>query len=123
MNAARSIYQKNQTEPTASAGRKQVRVFNGYGAKRITITDDTDEGKIRVNHFSDWDGNFQIKIYGQSGYEVYSRSYLIKPGQNQFKIELNGLNDGIFIVETSIRNPREGLLTTYNKIELRTKNT
>ncbi len=124
MNAIRSLYQEKSKDATTAATSviEEISVSQSGSSKRINVTDDSKAGRIRVDHFSEWYGNLQLRIYGISGNEVYSKSSVIIPGNNRFKIELNELNDGTFIVETMIRNPREGILTTYNTIDLKTKN-
>jgi glutamine amidotransferase PdxT len=122
MNAVMSLFRKNSEEAVCSSAKKNIKVFDSCTGKRIQISSDSNNRKMQIDYYSDWQGKLNIRIYGLSGYEVYKNNYAIQTGSNNFKIELNGLNEGMFIVETIIQSPREGTITTYNKIEIKSMN-
>jgi len=123
MNGARLLFGKNSSDTACAKMKKDIRVFNNGTIKKIQINADPDNGNIKINYVSNWHGVILVRIYGLTGYEVHSKSYDMKPGTNVFNIDCSVLNDGMFIVETAIRDPREGLITTYNKIELKSIST
>jgi hypothetical protein len=122
MNSVRLLFRKNSSDTASLKMKKDVKVFDNGSVKKIQINSDPDNGQIKINYVSNWHGIIQIRIYGHTGYEVYTKSFTLKPGTNVFKIDCSLLNDGMFIIETAIRDPREGLITTYNKIELKSIN-
>ncbi len=118
MNAVKTLFRINSDEFVNSNAKKKTRVFGGYPLKRIQISASNNAPHIVVNYTSTVQGILQIKIHGFTGYEVYAKSHIVKEGINNFDIDCSLFKVGVFIVETTVRDVNEGLLNTYNKIEI-----
>lgn len=88
------------------------------GRHTIRLSTDESETRLYIHYHSERKGLFQVRIFGYSGHESLSRNFLMNTGKNRFELNCDSLPAGGFLMETIVRDPHLGNLTTYNKIKV-----
>jgi hypothetical protein len=121
MDGVRLNYWKNSLFTNSVRCKKVIKIYDNGDIKRVQVTSSLEDCNIIIQYDSCWKGTVRIRIFNLIGYDVCDTSYSLLPGINKYIIECASLKEGTYIVETDIWDFKEGLIATFNKIELSNK--